>query len=64
MKYENDKMSYVRSPLKTKFNELTTKYASLVLVTQDLDSKSSKLYSMFLDDLNDLEEICMIRKRY
>lgn len=64
MLYENNKKSYVRSPLNVKFKELVSKYEALVDMCEETQSSLYKVYSSILEDLKDLESICEKRKRY
>lgn len=49
--------------LQLKFNELTTKYASLVKAYENEPTKSN-IYQDMLEDLQELESICIARRRY
>ncbi len=64
MLYDNNKKSYVRSPLNVKFKELVSKYEALVEMSEETQSSLYKIYSNMLEDLKDLESICEKRNRY
>ena len=56
--------SQVRGELQTKFRELTSKYKTLVDYSVMANQPLQKVYQDVLDDLNDLENICIHRQRY
>lgn len=56
--------SQVRGELQTKFKELTSKYKTLVDYSTMANQPLQKVYQDMLDDLNDLEYICIYRQRY
>ncbi len=56
--------SLVRGELQIKFKELNTKYQTLVSYALSGEQPLLKVYEDMLDDINELENICIRRNRY
>lgn len=53
-----------RSELKNKFVELNTKYQALVMYATQASQPMLKIYENVLEDITELENICIKRGRY
>lgn len=56
--------SIVRGELQIKFKELKSKYQTLVDYSSMSNQPLAKVYQDTLDDLGELEAICIRRQRY
>lgn len=56
--------SIVRGELQIKFKELKSKYQTLVDYSSMSNQPLAKVYQDTLDDLCELEDICIRRQRY